>query len=144
MLRKLAGELEEMLPGDDPALERVFPPAYPDDPLANEEYEHLVRDDLVAQRVEAVRTFRRTLDAQRISEDELVAWMSSINDIRLVLGTKLEVTEETNFRDLDEDAPDAYHHAIYHYLGWLEEQIVEALAATLEHPGPGRGKKRER
>jgi len=144
VLRKLAGELEELLPGDDPSLERVFPPAYPDDPEANEEYTRLMRDDLVEQRVEAVRTFQRTLDARRISEEQLVAWMSSINDVRLVLGTKLEVTEETYFRDIDQDAPHAYHHAIYHYLGWLEEQIVEVLTQSMGRPGQGRGRKRER
>ena len=64
-------------------------------------------------------------------EEQLVAWMGSINDIRLVLGTRLDVTEDDRGNEVPDDHPDAQLHAVYHYLGWLEEQIVEALAEGL-------------
>jgi hypothetical protein len=135
VLRRLADELRQMLPGTDASLGRLFPPAYADDAEANEEYARLMRDDLLAQRLETLETFERTLDARRVGEDELVAWMGAVNDLRLVLGTKLDVTEEVYDQPLDEQTPNAAQLAIYHYLGWLEEQLVEALSSTLDPAG---------
>ena len=72
---------------------------------------------------------------------QLVSWLGAINDLRLVLGTKLDVTEETYERQMPEDDPNAPGLALYFYLGWLEEQIVEALAGGLDPAGtqPGGG-----
>jgi hypothetical protein len=69
----------------------------------------------------------RTIDALRVSEEEILAWLSALNDLRLVLGTKLGATEDTDPEDIAEDDPLAPSYALYHYLGWLEEQVVEAL-----------------
>src|SRR5262249_31903116 len=124
VLRQLAGELRELLPTDDPSLGRLFPPAYADDPESNEEYAQLMHDDLLTERTTALETFERTADARRLTEDELIAWMGSVNDLRLVLGTRLDVTEEMYDRPIDEHAPNAHQLAVYHYLGFLEEQIV--------------------
>lgn len=135
VLRRLAEELREMLPTADSAVGRLFPPAYSDDAEANEEYARLMHDDLVAQRLAAVDTFERTVGARRVTEEELVAWMGAVNDLRLVLGTKLDVTEEMYDEPLDERTPNAAQLAIYHYLGWLEEQLVEALSSTLDPAG---------
>jgi hypothetical protein len=138
VLRRLAEELREMLPTGDPAVGRLFPPAYDDDAEANEEYARLMRDDQVALREEALATFERTLEAGRVTEEELTAWMGAVNDLRLVLGTKLDVTEEMYEQPLDESTPNAGQLAIYHYLGWLEEQMVEALSGSLDPRGTER------
>jgi hypothetical protein len=135
VLRRLAEELREMLPTADPAVGRLFPPAYADDAEANEEYVRLMRDDQLAERTAAIETFERTVDARRVSEEELLAWMGAVNDIRLVLGTKLDVTEEMYDELLDERTPNAAQLAVYHYLGWLEEQMVVALSASLDPAG---------
>lgn len=135
VLRQLAGELREMLPGEDASLQRLFPPAYTDDVAANDEYARLMRDDLLAEHAAAIDEFERTLDARKVTEDELVAWMGAVNDLRLVLGTRLDVTEEMYEREIDENAPNARMMAVYHYLGWLEEQIVVALSASLDPAG---------
>src|SRR5437762_7751653 len=105
VLRRLAEELREMLPTADSAVGRLFPPAYSDDAEANEEYASLMHDDLVAQRQASLETFERTLGARRVTEDELVAWMGAVNDLRLVLGTKLDATEEMYDGPLDERTP---------------------------------------
>jgi hypothetical protein len=139
VLRQLAGELRELLPTEDPSLERLFPPAYQDDPESNEEYARLMHDDQLAERTAALDAFERTIDARRVSEDELLSWMAAVNDLRLVLGTKLEVTEDMYAQDLDDTAPDAPQLAIYHYLGWLEEQMVVALSSTLDPAGSENG-----
>ena len=138
VLRQLIAELRELLPTEDAAVGRLFPPAYSDDAPANEEYARLMHDDLLAERTAALDEFERTLDARRVTEDQLVAWMGAVNDLRLVLGTKLDVTEEMYERPLTEDTPNASQLAIYHYLGWLEEQIVVALSASVDPAGTER------
>lgn len=132
VLRSLPGQLRELLadvsPGDDPALRRLFPTADVDDADHAAEYERMVRDDLVAQRNAAIDAMERTLDADRLSEDELVGWLGAVNDLRLVLGTRLDVTEETTEADFSRRDPRANAYALYVYLSYLEEQIVEALS----------------
>jgi Domain of unknown function (DUF2017) len=128
LLRELPSQLREALPTADVGVGRLFPPAYADDPEREDEYRRLVRDDLIEQHLEALRIMEETIDARRLSEEQLTAWLGSLNDLRLVLGTRLQVTEETYERELDPDDPNASAHTLFLYLGWLEEQVVEALA----------------
>ena len=136
VLRSLPEQLRELLAADDPALERLFPPAYPDDVLLNDEYEHLVRGDLQRQKLSSAQVMEETIEAERLNEEQLVSWLGALNDFRLVLGTKLDVTEEP-VNELDDDDPDTPRLALYYYLGWLQEQVVEALAAGLDPAGSG-------
>jgi hypothetical protein len=77
----------------------------------------------------------RTIEAKRVNEDELLAWLSALNDLRLVLGTKLGATEDDDPEAISDDDPLAPSYALYYYLGWLEEQVVEALAGGLDPRG---------
>jgi hypothetical protein len=135
VLRGLPTQLRELLASDDPALQRLFPPAHPDDPESNDEYERLVRDDLVAGRRSAVEVMEASIDAARLDEDQLVAWLSALNDLRLILGTRLEVTEDLDPDDIHESDPQAPTYALFYYLGWLEEQAVQALASGIDPSG---------
>jgi hypothetical protein len=54
-----------------------------------------------------------------------------LNDLRLVLGTRLDVNETTFADGLDPRDPDAPELALYGYLSWLQEQAVETAAAVL-------------
>src|SRR5262249_31501497 len=105
----------------------LFPPAYSDDPLANDEYERLMHDDLLAERTASLDVFERTVDARKVNEEQLLAWMSSVNDIRLILGTRLDVTEEMYDLPIDDTTPTANKLRIYHYVGWLGEQMGRPL-----------------
>lgn len=131
LLRSLPGQLRALLDADDPALERLFPPAYPDDPELETEYAGLVRDDLRKQRATSLEVMESTLDADRLDEEELAAWLGALNDLRLVLGTRLGVTEEMYEQGFPEEDPEAPRYALYQYLGWLEEQVVAALAESV-------------
>ncbi|HYT30714.1 MAG TPA: DUF2017 family protein [Actinomycetota bacterium] len=131
LLRTLPGQLRELLGTDDPALERLFPPAYPDDAQREAEYAGMVRDELAAGRRSALDVMESTIDAERLNEEQVLAWLGALNDLRLVLGTRLDVTEETYARPIPQDDPSAAQLALYHYLSWLQEQVVEALAAGL-------------
>ena len=134
-LRSLPAQLRELLERDDPSAARLFPPAYRDDPERNAEYEALVRDDLMAERLSSLQVMEETLDASNLTEDQMAHWLGTLNNLRLVLGTRLEVTEDMDPADLREDQPDAHLLALYYYLGWLEEHVVRAMAEGLDPSG---------
>jgi hypothetical protein len=131
VLRTLPAQLRELLTTDDPSLARLFPPAYPDDEEASAEYDRLVRQELLDGRLEALRVLERTVDAERLDGEELSAWVGALNDLRLVLGTRLGVMEESYGAELDPRDPRAPQLALYGYLSWLQEEAVAALAADL-------------
>lgn len=129
-LRSLPGQLRELLTTDDPVLDRLFPPAYTDDAEASAEYARLMRDDLMSGRLSSIAVMEATIDAERLDEAQVVAWMGAINDLRLVLGTRLDVSEEMEFEDIAPDDPRYGLWHLYLWLGWLQENVVEALAGS--------------
>lgn len=120
----------------DPALARLLPDAYPEDPEASAEFRRFTRGDLTAQRREraetAARTLDRTSDGGRLTlqPDESAAWLGALNDLRLVLGTRLEITEDGQEpgEGLDRDDPRSTTVPIYQYLGFLQETLIEAMS----------------
>ena len=128
LLRTLPAQLRALLDAapDDPSLERLFPPAY-DDAESEDEYRRLMRDELLDGRRRALEVVEETLDRDRLSAEQAQAWLTALNDLRLVLGTRLDVSEEMLARPLDERDPRAPELAVYAYLSWLQEQLVEAL-----------------
>ena len=128
LLRELLDELEGLLEDpDDPALRRLFPQAH-DDPESEEQYRSLFRDQLVTGRSKAVAVVRETLGNETLDTDEADAWLRALNDLRLVLGTRVDVTEDLDYEDIDLNEPRGRDLAVYGYLTWLQEQLVEALA----------------
>jgi hypothetical protein len=132
-LRAMPDQLRSLLveSPEDPTLHRLFPRAYQDDPEREEEYRGLMRDELLEQHLSALRVMEETVDADRLTEEQAVAWLSALNDLRLVLGTRLDVSEDTYGEEIDERDPRFPSLAMYSYLGFLEEQLVEALASAL-------------
>jgi hypothetical protein len=118
---------------DDPVLARLLPDAYPDDPDAAGEFRRYTESGLRSGKVAAARTVLGTLPEDggrvRLSADEAQAWLRSLNDIRLALGVRLNVTEDRD--DMLEQAaqggPQAAGLWIYDWLTLLQETLVEAL-----------------
>lgn len=131
-MRDLPDQLRTLLEAPDegdPAVDRLFPPGYADEHAdRNAEYAVLTRDDLTERRLAGVAEMASTIDADRLTEEQLLAWLGAINDLRLVLGVRLDVTEETVAEDFEGD-PRAPTFALYGYLSWLEEDIVTALSS---------------
>jgi hypothetical protein len=131
LLGTLVGALRAALDGDvaaEPALRRLFPPAYvdPDDQEAEAEYQALMQDELLASRRAALDVLEATATRDRLDEGELLSWMTALNQLRLVLGTRLDVSEDDPpFPDPDD--PTAALHEVYHYLGVLLEAVLDAL-----------------
>ena len=133
VLAALPGQLREALDAGEPTLYRLFPPAHEDDDAANEDYARLVGPGLVDGKLRALAELERTAHATRLDEAELRAWLGGLESLRLALGTQLDVTEEAYDR-FSRDDPDAPRLALYAWLSWLQEEVVQALAASLPDP----------
>lgn len=133
LLRTLPAELRALLDSerDDPGLRRLFPPAYERDEEGEDEYRRLMAGELLEGRRAALRLVEETADRDRLTAEELDGWLRALNDLRLVLGTRLDVTEDMYEADLDPAHPQAYELSVYAYLSWLQEQLVAAAAGEL-------------
>jgi hypothetical protein len=146
VLTRLCEELTTVLDADgagdsersDPVLERLFPRAYldPTEEAAESEWQRFVHDDLVVGRRQAVRTVesgladavvRRGRFELSLNDEQAQAWLAVINDARLALGTRLEVTEDMDMSRLDPNDPDTAPYAVYWWLGVLEERLIDVL-----------------
>jgi hypothetical protein len=128
LLRSLAPQMRELLASDDPVLDRLYPVAYPDDEDRETEYRLLVRDELRSSHEAALAALEESADAERLDEEQLLAWMRAVNEVRLVIGTRLDVSEEGDERPTEADDPREAAFAVYDYLTWLQGTIVEALS----------------
>ncbi len=114
------------------SLRRLFPPAYSTDDEAERRYTDLTRNDLLLHHSEALSVLSSSAGTTYLSEEEVGRWMTALNDLRLVLGTVLDVTDVED--DLDVTSS---QHLLYYYLGGLEEELVGVLSGFLPEPVAG-------
>jgi hypothetical protein len=132
LLASLPDQLGALVaPGRTAATTRLFPPAYSSEPEADAEYQRLMGDELVRRRQAAVDTVRTTIGRDRLSEEELQAWVGVCNDLRLVLGTLLDVSEDRDILDVDRGSGDMPQRVLYLLLSEIVEEGVHALAQGL-------------
>lgn len=128
LVATLTAQLRDLLvSGETDGTERLFPPGYANDADRETEYQLLTHDELLQSRLAAVDVVEQSLTQTKLTEDELTAWMGAVNSLRLVLGSRLEITEDMD--DIDLDDPRAGAYAVYHYLTHLLAEIVDALAS---------------
>ncbi|WP_031076321.1 DUF2017 domain-containing protein [Streptomyces sp. NRRL S-118] len=131
-------------PPADPALARLFPNAYADDDeelrAASAEFRRFTENDLRARKRQDAVAVVRSLDALgvageggavlKLSAEDSRHWLGALNDLRLTIGTRLEVTDEDENDDLyrlpDSD-PRKPMVMAYLWLGALQETLVETL-----------------
>jgi hypothetical protein len=131
LLIRLMGELGALMTGpeDNELLLRLFPVAYPDDDEKEAEYQRLMREELVASRMSAIESVTGALDPERtelMDEGETIAFLQSINAIRLVLGTMLGITDDESADVADGGITP--EHQLYDFLSWLLEWTVRSLS----------------
>lgn len=131
LLRSLPGQLREVMQTADPGLRRLFPPAYPDDSEADDEFRRLMHAELLEGKLAALRVVEETADADHLTGEQLEGWLGALESLRLYLGTQLDITEEVYSGEIDPDDPDAPALALYGYLSWLQEEVVAALSSSL-------------
>ena len=132
MLRTYLEQLRDLLLGDNDLLRRLFPPAYLDGDDHEREYQELMRGDLIESRFAAIETVEATLDEACVDEATIQRWMQAINSLRLVVGTRLDVSEEP--RTPDPEDPDFALYLLYETLGWMLAHIIDAASQALPEP----------
>ncbi len=128
VLQQAFDDLRVMIVNDDPATRRLTPTAYVDDPALDEEYRKMVGDDLRASQLAAFDVVERSIGGSTVTRDELESWMRSVNAVRLVIGTQLDVDEVPH--DVDKSDPDYPRYVVYDFLSNLLAWIVDALQST--------------
>jgi len=131
-LNGLLDQLRDVLMHDSSSdiARRLFPAAYHQDEQHEQEYQRLMRDELLSSRLASLSLTSSLLERETnsdsivLSADELDALMRSINSLRLVLGTLLDVDEDEFEAHLAEDDPAYGQYQLYSYLGWLLDWIV--------------------
>ena len=112
---------------EDPALARLFPDGYSDDEHASADFRRFTEQDLRAQKVAALVTVQDTLSdwkgKSNISAEQAQDWLKALNDLRLVLGTRLEITDEVE-TDFEADEPGIH---LYNYLTYLQGTLIDSL-----------------
>jgi Domain of unknown function (DUF2017) len=118
---------------DDPVLARLLPDAYRDDSEAAGEFRRFTEQELRSGKLAAAQTVLDTLpeDGGRVelTEEDAQVWLRALNDVRLALGVRLEITEDTAQRtqDLDPADPRSAYLWVYDWLTYLQETLVRAL-----------------
>ena len=118
-------------PPADPALARLLPDAYGDDPSAARDFRRYTDEELRAGKRAHAAAVLATLPEGGgkvlLDRDTADAWLGCLNDLRLVLGTRLEVTEGTDPDALPEGDPRRQALHVYGWLGWMQESLLGCL-----------------
>jgi len=132
-LAAMVGITSHDSPPDDEVLLRLLPNAYADGVDAAEfrRYtESVLRNKKKAHAMSMRVLLKSAPDGGiELDHDNANAWLGAINDIRLALGVRLKV-EERSHDELELLAPDdplRGVYAVYSWLGWLQESLLQAL-----------------
>jgi hypothetical protein len=137
-MAELADLLSDRLDRDDPVVERLFPDIYRDDPAAAGELRRLTESDLKTAKMAQVGQVLADLPARggevRLDEEQADSWLRTLTDLRLALGLRLDIQDDTDIEsELDEavlrspTSPRVGQLSIYGYLSLLQQSLLEAL-----------------
>jgi hypothetical protein len=134
LLKGIVREYVELLDAErdpgDPVMARLFPSASLDDPTIETDFRDLAGDDLdqhKRQTATRVLDYLENGDRRPLTAEEQEAWLVLLTDLRLAMGVRLGVTEETFDTFPNPNDPAQWPLAVLHYLGSLQESLVEAL-----------------
>lgn len=143
VLRKVAAEVVGLLTDhfdhEDPVVARLFPDVYPERPEDSREFRQYTEGDLKTAKIDQAGAVLAALPdgaggEVRLDAEAAEAWLRAINDVRLAMGVRLDVTPETDIQDeLDEavlrdpTSSRVFQLSVYAYLGYLQESLLNAL-----------------
>lgn len=142
VLRQCAASMAAMLSDldhDDPVVLRLFPDVYPTDPEQAEEFRRYTEDDLKAAKLEQATAILSALVESggevRLDVEAADVWLRALTDLRLTIGLRLGVEDETDIEaELDEAVladPTSVRVgqlSVYGFLTLLQESLVAAIA----------------
>ncbi|MDQ3151602.1 MAG: DUF2017 domain-containing protein [Actinomycetota bacterium] len=118
-------------PPEDRVLARLLPDFSRDDDGLSGGMRSLHEPELLAEKDGVAAVVLDTCPPHggqvRLTPEQAAAWLSALNDVRLALGTALEVTEDLP-DELPPEDPRASHLPVYHWLTWMQESLVGALS----------------
>ncbi|MDT4937877.1 MAG: hypothetical protein QOG80_1548 [Pseudonocardiales bacterium] len=115
---------------DDPVRKRLYPAGYGADTEASDAFSELTEESLRTERALRARACADDLNGAGdvvLDTDAGERWVQSLNDLRLALGTRLEITDETDSADVGDDHPQAQEWGVYHWLTALQDSLVHRL-----------------
>lgn len=136
VIGQMLTELRAILTSDSdeasPLLQRLFPTAYPDDEEKEAEYQRLMREELVTSRVFQIDAVADYLsdDEATLDEGQVIALMQSVNAVRVVLGTMLDVGEDDEIGTGQVGDDFEAERQLYGFLSWMLDWIVRSLQDT--------------
>lgn len=125
VLSILRDALENAEDDGDPAIRRLYPPATMDDDLAAAVYDVIHRGELAEGRRRAIEAVALTLAGGPLTGEQAQAWLTTINDARILIGVRIDVTEDSTISDFNDN--DSGLFIVYQFLGKILDQLVEAL-----------------
>jgi hypothetical protein len=135
----LLDQLEQLLAADsddvagDPVLERLLPDGHRGDPELAADYRELTEQSLRTGKADDLATVRATLPVGggevRLDVEQAAAWLRSSNDLRLALGTRLDIGEDSEPPE-DVVTETDQQLAVYYWLTALQGSLVDALVAA--------------
>ncbi|ADP83838.1 DUF2017 domain-containing protein [Pseudofrankia inefficax] len=121
-------------PPEDPALARLLPDPYPEDPMASGDFRRRRTDDALAHKRAAARRVLATVPGPGevlLLDDEVAQdWLTTLNDLRLVFGTRLGITDDNYLDELGELPPDDRRLPViemYELLTILVDNLIRTL-----------------
>ena len=117
----------------DPVVARLLPDAYRDDPEKAGEFRKYTESSLREAKKYFAQTLLETLPPKggrvKLSADQARDWLRTLNDVRLMFGVRLEVTEdfEEQLTSLDPKDPRVAAFEVYDWLGAVQESLVRAI-----------------
>ena len=134
-LAQLLAMPAEIVTPDDPVLLRLLPNAYAD-PEAASDFRRYTEPQLRGAKQRNLRLVREQLtvlvdeNLGGVIEDlDSDIWLKAINDLRIALSIRLEINETSfeTFELLPDEDPQKPVYAVYFWLGWLQENLLELL-----------------
>jgi len=126
---------QEVVAPEDPALKRLLPNAYAD-PEAADDFRRYTEPGLRRNKQDSLRVIREELTVLVDKEEAGVIpdlngemWLKAINDLRIALSVRLEIHGESFeiFENMPDEDPQKGIYAVYFWLGWLQESLLELL-----------------
>jgi len=118
----------------DPVLARLLPDAYRDDTEAASEFRKYTESSLREAKKYFGQTLLDTLPPEggrvKLTADQARDWLRAVNDVRLMFGVRLEVTEdyEEQLSSLEPQDPRVAAFEVYCWLSAVQESLVRAIA----------------
>ena len=111
----------------DPISTRLFPDAYPDDPDASMEFRRFTERSLRDTNVTRAKRVLADLEGRTkltLNSDQWQQWVGFLNSLRLALGTRLEIDQESWNEERSESDPLYQLHELYDWLTWMQETLI--------------------